>query len=153
MSLFGAIAGIGRVLAGRGVIRGTLGKILGGAKKPKQLPLPGVSTPPIISRPLTTTLPAVVRRGLPAARRAIGGVAAGAVGAAIVGQAIDPRTGLPKKKRRRMNPCNDKALRRALRRIEMWDRQRKRVEKALRRACPPSRRRATPSRTSGAHKH
>ncbi len=55
----------------------------------------------------------------------------------------------PRRRRRRINPSNSKALARALRRVNAWDRQRKRVDKALRKACPtPRRRRAPPPRRS-----
>lgn len=50
------------------------------------------------------------------------------------------------RRRRRINPSNSKALARALRRVNAWDRQRKRVDKALRKACPTPRRRRAPPR-------
>lgn len=145
MSLFSVIAKGAKVLAGAGIIRGKVGQILGGPRSgPKvQMPLPGVAGP-IAGLPVSRVAGTLARRGA----RAIPGIAGGVA----AGLALD-KFGQPKpKKRRRINPCNDKALRRALRRVEMYDKQRKRVDQALRKACPPSRRRAAPSR-SGAHKH
>lgn len=90
-------------------------------------------------------LPAVIGRTLPAVIGAgkkmtpilkkVGPIATG-VG---VGMLVDEFGRPVRKKSRRMNPCNDKALRRALRRIESYDRLRKRVDKSLRKACPPRR--------------
>ena len=142
MSLFGAIGGIVGGLAKRGVIRGTVGKIFGGAR-PRQMTLP-------VGR---AGLPAVIRRQGPMVARKVGRAIPGIAGGVAAGLALD-QFGQPKKKRRRrINPCNDKALKRAIRRVEMYDRQRKKVDQALRKACPPARRRAAPSRRTGAHKH
>lgn len=140
MSLFSVIGKIAAPLAKAGVIRGTVGKILGGQKSPIIQPIAKKGLPAV-----RRTLPGIGGKVL----RGAGGVAAGAVGGAAL-----QRLGQPaKKKRRRMNPCNDKALRRALRRIEAYDRQRKRVDKALRKACPPTRRRTVRTPPSGAHRH
>lgn len=135
MSLFSVIGKVIGAGAKAGLIRGTVGKIFGGGRPVQQsLPIPRATSTAVLGR--------VASKGLPAIRRTIPGV----VGGLAAGAALDRLTGQPeRKKRRRINPCNDKALRRALRRIEMYDKQRKRVDQALRKACPPSRRRA-PSR-------
>lgn len=137
MSLFSALKIGGSLLAKAGIIRGAAGRILGGGTKPMQQQLPNIpraSVPAIIGR----TLPTIGRN----VGRALPGIGVG-VGSAVIAN----RLGQPqKKKRRRMNPCNDKALKRAIRRVQAYDKQRKMVDKALRTACPPSRRRAAPSR-------
>lgn len=141
MSLFGAIGGVLGGLAKSGVVRGTLGKIFGGgARKAKQLPLPGMGAKgglPAIRGLKPKQLKRLQRLGGAAAAGIGGGLLIDAAGNLIAGDDARP-------KRRRMNYCNDKALRRALRRIEGYDRQRKRVDKALRKACPPQRRRSAP---------
>src|SRR5262245_11609450 len=56
-----------------------------------------------------------------------------------IGQLTEGLVGPPapakKKKYRRINPCNSKALTRALRRVEAYDSLRKRVDKSIRKAC------------------
>lgn len=110
-----------------------IGAVTGAAKVAKPI-LTGI--PPIRSagRGLTV-LPGVGAVGKLAAP-----ALAGAAGAFLFDQFGNP----VKKKRRRMNPCNGRALSRALRRIEGYDKVRKRVDKSLRRAAPRSCR--TPSR-------
>ena len=53
-----------------------------------------------------------------------------------------------RKKRRRMDPLNVKALRRSTRRLSAFQREAKKVEKELRKLAPPARR-----RSSGTHHH
>ncbi len=55
-------------------------------------------------------------------------------------------------RRRRMNPNNPQALRRAVRRISSWDRQRKSVEKSLRKIAPKPARRSRRDLGPG-HRH
>lgn len=50
-----------------------------------------------------------------------------------------------RKKRRRMDPLNVKALRRSTRRLSAFQREAKKVEKELRKLAPPARRRSSPS--------
>jgi len=50
-----------------------------------------------------------------------------------------------RKKRRRMDPLNVKALRRSCRRLAAFQREAKKVEKELRKLAPPARRRSAPS--------
>jgi len=81
--------------------------------------------------PSIRALPGVgsVRAALPAIRR-VGGAAAGAVGAAATGVAIYDAAGNfmgTRKKGRRINPLNHRALTRALRRIEKVKHSMKRV--------------------------
>lgn len=136
MSLFSVIGAIARPLAKSGIIRGSVGKALG-YRKPVQQSLPGV---------VGASVPMIMKRNIPAIGRKVGKALPGIAGGVAAGLALD-RFGQPqKKKRRRINPCNDKALKRAVRRIEMYDKQRKAVDSALRKACPPARRRAAPSR-------
>lgn len=75
----------------------------------------------------------------PAGRQVAGGVVGGAAAQYVLDEFGNP----VRKKRRRMNPCNSKALNRAARRMNAYMKQHKKVEQALRRACPPSVRRKT----------
>lgn len=59
-------------------------------------------------------------------------------GAGKFGPRVDPRTGMPKR-RRRMNPLNPQALSRATRRLAAYQRRNKQVEKQLRKIAPPRR--------------
>lgn len=86
-------------------------------------------------------LPAVIGKATQVGRKMAPIAIPTAVGVGT-GMLIDQFGRPVRKKSRRMNPCNDRALRRALRRIESYDRLRKRVDKSLRKACPP--RRAAP---------
>jgi len=133
-------------LAGDPGIFGTLGKILGGGLKlaggllPGPLGIPakiigGVLAPQ--SRGQTPPFtPPMVRPGqgfiqMPQQRN-------GSVGGQ--GIAFGPVAG-QQKKRRRMDPMNVKALRRATRRLAAFDREKKKVEKQLRTIAPrPARR-------------
>lgn len=150
----GKVAPVAAVIPGAGPILGTIGKIAGvvGAAKAagKQLPLPGI---PQIGGG-SVALPALGAAGAMALRGAgkvLSSGAARGVGGAIIGGAaaeyVMDKFGnwVPKKKRRKINPCNGRALNRALRRIEQYDKVRKRVDKSLRKACPTPTRRA-PSR-------
>lgn len=87
----------------------------------------------------------MIKRGLPAIRGQLPGIAGGVAAGALGGVLVD-QFGNPIKKRRRINPANGKALTRALRRVESFQKIQKRIEKSMRRACPPARRRASPSR-------
>lgn len=124
--------GIGSVLTGLATKKAAGGAL---TKVPSMLPsvLPGVGK-------IGGKLGGKAGKYLPGLIGAVGG---GVAVDYVLDQFGNP---VPKKKRKRINPCNDKALRRALRRIEMYDKQRKRVDKALRSACPTPRR--SPSRTS-----
>lgn len=159
MSLFSKIfKGLKRV-AGPvigGAIGGPFGAVIGsaiggGGPKPqirtppiRQMPLPGIPRTNIAGAvgPVIRSLPAIGRViTSPAGRRVIG--TAGGIAAGVAAGELFDQFGNPvRKKRRRMNPCNEKALRRAIRRVQAYDRQRKRVDKALKAACPPPRRRA-----------
>lgn len=148
MSLFKVIGKVASVIPGLGPvarIAGAVGAAIGATRKakPTQLPLPGIGGP-VGSGAATAGLPAVIKRTLPTVGRVGGAVAAGVA----TGVAIDALTGQPiRKKSRRMNPCNERALKRALRRIEQYDKVRKRVDASLRKACPPTRRRTTRSKS------
>ena len=155
MSLFGALGGIAKAVGARGFVGKLFGsggksrsadrfrKLLGGGgggKKPPKMVLAG----PGGKGGLPAVIPGAGRKFKKLRR--IGGAIAAGVGDSI---AIDAAGNLiqgGQRKRRRMNPCNEKALKRALRRIESFDRLKKRVDKSLRKACPPTRRRALPSR-------
>lgn len=147
MSLFSKIGGVlgrvGRVasfIPGVGGVAGrvatAIGAVAAATRKPTQAGLPGIPR---------AGLPARIGRGVGRALPGIGRVA-GSAAIGVGAAALFNADGTPKKKRRRMNPCNDKALKRALRRIEAYDKVRKRVDASLRKACPPQRRRTTPSR-------
>ena len=123
-----------------GFATGGIGGAFAGWKgPPRQAPR---MPPRMAARP---GLPAVLKappRSLPGAGRVLGrvgtAVTVGGVAASLLGDDEQPR------KRRRMNPCNPKALTRATRRMNAYMKQHKKVEQALRRACPPSvRRRVT----------
>lgn len=136
MSLFSLLSVGSKILRGA---KSVYDKVKG--KKPK---FPGGATLAGIGGGLAAGGAALVKRGLPAIKRnlpAIGGVAAGGLAGFGAGGGFGDG-----KKRRRMNPANGKALTRALRRVESFQKIQKRIEKAMRRACPPARRRASPSR-------
>ena len=85
----------------------------------------------------------------PGGRRALG-VVGGVVGTGVafdvtgraISRLIDPRTGLPVR-RKKINPLNVRALRRATTRLSRFSKISRRVEKQLARLAP-SRRRAAP---------
>lgn len=99
-------------LASKGIIRGTAGKLLGGAAK-KALPrvLPGAGVLGGIGGGITG-----IGRGS-ILRKGAGVIAAGA-GFEAGSRAAGALFGGQRKKRRRMNVANGKALNRALRRVE-----------------------------------
>lgn len=139
MSLFKFVKKGIRGLAG--FATGGIGGALRGLKGPPRT-TPKIR-PGMAARP---GLPAVVRappRTLPGAGRVLGrvgtAVTVGGVAASfLAGDDEQPR------RRRRMNPCNPKALMRATRRMNAYMKQHKKVESALRKACPPTvRRRVT----------
>lgn len=136
MSLFKFVKKGIRGLAG--FATGGIGGAIRGIKGPPRM------TPPKMSGMPRGGLPTVLKappRTLPGAGRVLGRVGtvvtAGGVAASFLGGDDEP------KKRRRMNPCNAKALNRAARRMNAYMKQHKKVEQALRRACPPSIRRRT----------
>lgn len=136
-------------LAGDPGIFGTLGKIFGGVAKVGVSLLPGpigIAARGVTSllggttRPGTPTFtPPVVRPGgsllqFPKFTEGAGARTPGAV------RGFPPPGGV-QRKRRRMDPMNVKALRRATRRLAAFDREKKKVEKQLRLIAPrPARR-------------
>lgn len=139
-------------LIGRGV--SVASSLLGKTANPlkgfgKSVGIPGLGKQIATGAVSAAALPAILK-GAPAAMpggAGIGGALRGLAGSLAGGAAVGGALSLlnsdgTRKKRRRINPCNDKALRRALRRIEAYDRTRKRVDKSLRKACPTPTRRA-----------
>lgn len=135
----GLFGSIGKFLGGAakfvgGVVPGPIGGIIGGVGgilapgKRRRIPGPLI-TPSLPGAGIISPRPFPTARG-----RAIPGVA------------------FPEPRRRRMDPGNTKALRRAVRRVSAWDRQRKSVEKSLRKIAPPARRRARADIPPG-HRH
>ena len=125
----GIFGTIGKILgtAGRiipGPIGGAIGAV-GGILAPKRRPTPEFRLPTMPGGS-TPTLHPTSRRPPPP------GAALGPVGA----MAQQPR------KRRRMDPMNVKALRRATRRLAAFDREKKKVEKQLRAIAPKPQRRS-----------
>lgn len=156
-NLFGAIVGAGLDVAGRFL--------------PQAQPLPGTpSPPPIVGVP---GLPGPIVENSPAdvyvMRDATGGCgvtrgSAGWLNSNVPRCLISGKTAnSPKRRgvwrvgqtgklvccpvRRRMNPCNGHALRRAARRLQGFARMEKRIHKALAKACGPAGRRAARSYT------
>ena len=116
MALIPIIGGIAKGLAKAGVIRGTAGRLLGGGAK-KALPAISGQVGPLMTGGGMAAAPSAIGKTL----RAVGGVAAS--GAAFeVGSGIVRRIRKDGKpyKRRRMNPANPRALTRALRRAEAF---------------------------------
>lgn len=139
--LGGIIKGIGKGLGVIGKIApgpiGTIARTVGGALAPvsraprqRALPFPG----PMVN--LGTSLPGLGLGG-PQQRVSFGRRQPGIPGV---------------RRRRRINPSNSRALRRAVSRISAWDRQRKSVEKALRKVAPKPARRARADLPRG-HRH
>jgi hypothetical protein len=142
-------------LTGDPGIFGTLGKILGGGLKlaggllPGPLGIPAKVVGGLISRPGTPsiqqrpTMPggSVPRFMAPQETRTTRGQIA--FGPVASGQ----------RKRRRMDPMNVKALRRATRRLAAFDREKKKVEKQLRAIAPRPARRSARRDSPPGHTH
>ncbi len=107
------LGGIGRALAGSGVIRGTMGKILrsgsGGVKM-----LPGGGT----RMNLPATLPTFPGRSAGRLIKSGGKLAAGGAAWEVGSRVVRGFGDEDMPRRRRMNHCNIKALKRAARRVE-----------------------------------
>lgn len=153
---------LGAVIPGAGVIgttAGILGRGAGGSSRGDVLAdiltagrrapaAQNAAMPPAFRIPGRGTMAPPVTTGFPEFPRRVASGVLDAFGVPGVGQLppgtrVCPNTGRIVRKRRRINPNNQRALKRALRRIEMWDTQRKRVDRALRKACPTPRRRRT----------
>jgi len=109
--------------------------------------LPGIGSFGLAS---AARLPALLGRIPPSIRNVAGGVVAGATAGRGLEAVVDQFGQPVRKKRRRINPTNAKALKRALRRIEMYSAVNKRVERSLRKISPPRRSR---TRTVPSHQH
>jgi len=151
MSLFKILKKGARAVGGFAT-QGPIGALQGWKGAPRATPKLAPTRTPVMAR--QSFLPPVVagagRVVLPGAGRIAGTVAKRAgdivTGATIGNLLPDFWSGDDKKKRRRMNYCNSKALMRATRRMNGYMKQHKKVEQALRRACPPSVRRKTTAR-------
>jgi len=85
---------------------------------------------------------AVIRAGAAVLRSPAVKAGAAAAAGAILGDLVLDEGGAVvgvRRKRRRMNPCNPKALRRAVRRLSMYHKQNKKIEQQLRKLAPPRR--------------
>jgi len=141
--LFGSLGGLIGKAAGFipgpiGTIAGLLGGAGGGGRR-----APTVGTPPF-------TMPGG-GRGTPTSfgqqmvpTPGVGG----AIERFLPGGNTGFQPGVVRKKRRRMDPLNVKALRRSTRRLAAFQREAKKVEKEIRKLAPPARR-----RSSSAHHH
>lgn len=69
----------------------------------------------------------IVQQGLPAVRRQLPGIVGGAAAGFVLDQFGNP----VRRKRRRMNPYNPKAARRAIRRIKALRREMQKIERML----------------------
>lgn len=95
---------------------------------------------------------AVIRGGIRVLKSPAVRTTAAAAAGAILGEAIDGDGQVvqvvARRKRRRMNPCNPKALNRAVRRLAMYHKQNKKIEVQLRKLAPRPR-----ARRAVAHHH
>ncbi len=163
------VVGIGKVAIGT-AIGGPIGGVIAGQiGKPRAPTLPGQFP----GQPREPVFPGmgVQPPGFVGAVARIGGtvlrspaVRAGAAAAAgaVLGDVLGPGAKVPRlvrldqfgnviRKRRRMNPCNPKALRRAVRRLSMYHKQNKKIEAQLRKLAPPRRARRAPTHHHHGH--
>jgi len=152
------VVGVAKVAVGTaiggplgGAIAGTIG---GNGRTPPTLPTraPGLPQGPVFPGVGATgfvgALPTVIRVGGAVLRSPAVRAGAAAAAGAILGDTLFDEQGRPvgtRRKRRRMNPCNPKALNRAVRRLSMYHKQNKKIEAQLRKLAPrPRARRAVP---------
>jgi hypothetical protein len=126
----GVARGVGRVAGRVAGIAGRVGRVaVGAAGGPLGL---GLAALPV---PGTRTLPTLARRAWPVVRDIGKGIVTG-VGASEIAKSIDLWPfGHKKRRRRRMNPANPRALRRALRRVSGFGKLARRTRRDVARAA------------------
>jgi len=149
------ITGAAKVAIGTaigGPIGGLIGSTLGKSRQRVPIltyPTPGVGSqqlfPAAAGQVIFRGLPPLIKAGVKILKKpAVAGGIGGAVGS-VVANIFDEDGNIvgTRRRRRRMNPCNPKALRRAVRRLSMYHKQNKKIEAQLRKLAPrPARRRA-----------
>lgn len=93
-------------------------------------------------------LPTVIRAGSAVLKSPAVRAGAAAAAGAILGETVlddNGRAVTVRRRYRRMNPCNPKALRRAVRRLSAYHKQNKKIEAQLRKLAPRARARRAPS--------
>jgi hypothetical protein len=104
LPVLGAVAG---ALARAGILRGTAGRLLGGGARK------------VLTGPIASSIPVAIGSGARGKILRAGGAVAAATGASMIGTGLAGKFfGGERKRYRRMNTGNVKALNRAIRRVE-----------------------------------
>jgi len=137
---------IGAAIATGAVARRSTGATLPQRRLPGPV-MPGVGQVgfPAQSFVPGAVIPSVIRAGTAVLKSPAVRAGAAAAAGAILGDTIVPDGNggtvrlVTRRKYRRMNPCNPKALRRAVRRLSAYHKQNKKIEVQLRKLAPPRR--------------